>query len=135
MTRHPVGTLDPAKLLRAGRALACLTVLLCGGGCASIYVVADTGETFHASGGVADEEDLATRVARTSAAHDLRCPSVAIVSMYPRETIVYGDRPIVVEGCGEQVTYQESCDGYDDRLGKAVCKQALIGRRPAERMP
>jgi hypothetical protein len=112
-----------------GPLLACLTALAASG-CASIYVVATTGEVFHAQGSVSEEEAPARKAAIASAAHDIPCAaaSVTIAQMPQREHLQYGGREVVADGCGSRITYLESCDGVADGYGKATCTYVMTGR-------
>jgi hypothetical protein len=115
--------------------LPCVAALACSG-CASINVVATTGDVFHAWGSVPEEDEPAEKAAKASAVHDIPCAGGVVVAAMPeREHLQHGGREVVAEGCGERVTYLESCEGFADGFGKVTCKYVMTGRlstRPAQ---
>ena len=121
--------------------------------CADLIAVATSGERFDAcsiggpdwrTAGVTDDDSVRKAVV-ASAAHDIPCDATRVtIKLLPRRrdsvdahdrpvrTYFNGSRDILVDGCGQRITYVESCneDRAPDELGFAhfQCEYVISAR-------
>jgi hypothetical protein len=91
-----------------------------------IQAVATNGDVFEGRGSTGTEDELAPSAVTASAARDIPCrrAGTRVAVMPPRVAVDEGEREIVVEGCGQRVTYLETCGGFDP----IVCRYVMTAR-------